>query len=119
MRRETRANRLRIRLGCASLALAIAPGCALFSSGAPEEPMLSQAELDARIAADIDAAIARAMPEVSYESQNPAMTDPLGRTDPSIILRSVETLGGKARIKCRKVGENIFGQCVFPPPEAP
>ena len=59
-------------------------------------------------------AIAGALPEVSYESEDPAITEPLSRRDPSLILRDVETLDGEGRIVCRKQGRNVFGQCAFP-----
>jgi hypothetical protein len=104
----------------ALLLLAGSTGCAFFLSDGPTpDPVLTQKQVDARIDATLDDAIARALPQVSYQSQNPAMTDPLGRTDPSLILRDVETLDGEGRIVCRKQGKNVFGVCAFPPPVSP
>jgi hypothetical protein len=116
-------------LPCALIVLANASGCATFSGtwltdswfGAETapDPTLSQPRVEERIEAELDDAIAGSLPDVSYESQNPAMTDPLGRADPSLILRKVETLDGEGRIVCRKQGHNVFGECVFPPLPAP
>ena len=107
-------------IGASLLLLAGLPGCAYFLPGGPTPaPSLSQEQLDARIGAELDAVIARSLPDVSYQSQNPAMTDPLGKLDPSLIMRKVETLDGAGSIVCRKQAQTVFGECVFPPPVAP
>jgi hypothetical protein len=99
--------------------LASTAGCAWFGVGPPPVPTLEPPHVDARIDAALGDAIADSLPEVSYESQNPAMTDPLGRADPSLVLREVETLDGEGRIVCRKQGHNVFGRCIFPPVPPP
>ena len=120
MRRGHAANRLWLSVPCGLAVLAGMTGCAWFGAGAAApNPTLSQPRVEARIDTELDDAIAHSLPEVSYESQNPAMTDPLGRSDPSLILRKVETLDGEGRIVCQKHGRNVFGECVFPPPAAP
>jgi hypothetical protein len=119
MPRDARATRLRRNAPCALVALVGLTGCVWLGVAPPPEPTLSQPRVEARIDSDLDAAIAEALPDVSYESENPAMTEPLGRADPSLILREVETLDGEARIVCQKRGRNVFGQCVFPPLAAP
>jgi hypothetical protein len=119
MRRQPSAHRHRRSARCALVLLASTPGCVWFSVGPPPEPTLEQPHVDARIDAALGDAIEESLPAVSYESQNPAMTDPLGRADPSLILREVETIHGEGRIVCRKQGRNVFGRCVFPPVPSP
>ncbi|MBW2268352.1 MAG: hypothetical protein JRH16_07225 [Deltaproteobacteria bacterium] len=115
MRRDSPAPRLRPKAPHSLVALACVTGCAWFGGGPAPAPSLSQARVEPHIHAELDEVIAHSLPDVSYESQNPAMTEPLGRADPSLILRKVETLDGEGRIVCRKHGRNIFGECVFPP----
>ena len=139
MRRDFPVIRLRLTLPCALIVLASVIGCASFGgawfggtwlggtwlggtwlgAGPAPTPTLSQPRVEARTQVELDDAIAASLPDVSYESQNPAMTDPLGRADPSLILRKVETLDGEGRIECRKQGSNVFGECVFPPLPTP
>lgn len=105
------------------LALVAATGCAWWSPASlpPQPQSVAPPRVSAGIDADLDAAIAQAMPEVSYQSQNPAMTDPLGRDDPTVILPGIETLDGEGKIICRQNARHVFGRCVFPspPPVAP
>ena len=134
MGRDFSAIRLRLTLPCALIVLASVSGCASlsgtwfrgtwlggtwFGAETAPNPTLAQPRVDERIQAELDDAIAGSLPDISYESQNPAMTDPLGRADPSLILRKVETLDGEGRIVCRKQGSNVFGECVFPPLPTP
>lgn len=104
------------RIAGRALVLAAATvGCAWLGGAPAPEPMLPEPGISEQSDAELDAAIEDSLPEVSYESQNPAMTEPLGRSDPSLILRNVETLDGEGRIVCRKQGRNAFGVCAFPP----
>ena len=130
MRRNFLVDPRRLSLPCALILVASVSGCAelggiglrdtwlvgrWFSEEPAPEPTLEQPRVEARIHSQLDDVIARSLPDVSYESQNPAMTEPLGRADPSLILRNVETLDGEGRIVCRKQGYNVFGKCIFPP----
>lgn len=81
----------------------------------PAEPAGLSEQLDG----DLDSAIDQAMPSVSYRSKNPAMNDPLGREDPTVILPRIETLDGDRKIVCLKTERHVFGRCAFPAPAAP
>ena len=114
MRRDPPAPRLRPKAPRWLLVLSCVTGCAWLDSRPALNLTLSQPRLEERLHAELDAVIADSLPDVSYESENPAMSEPLGRADPSLFLRKVETLDGKGRIVCQKKGRNIFGECVFP-----
>jgi hypothetical protein len=113
MPRASKSRRLRT-LGC--LALGAACGCAWWNPAPLPQPTVVPPRVTAGLDVELDAAIAHAMPEVSYQSQNPAMTDPLGREDPTVILPDIETLDGEGKIVCRKHARHVFGRCLFPPP---
>ena len=119
MGREPLAFRHRLTLAGTLLSLVGLPGCAYFASTPPPDPSLSHALSDERIRIELEAAIANSMPVVSYQSDDPAIVDPLSKADPSLLLRYVETLDGEGRIVCRKRGETAFGTCVFPSSVSP
>ena len=103
-------------LGPALMAAALALACVHAPAPVPEPSLHSapEAALDARIGGAIEASL----PEVSYETDDPALVDPLGRSDPSPIERKVESLDGKTRIICLKREQSAFGDCAFPDPQA-
>ncbi len=93
-------------------------GCAIWAPVAVEPPA-APSSLESGLDAGVEDAIAQAMPDVSYESENPAMSDPLGREDVTVILPPIETQEGEARIVCRKTNRHVFGRCAFPVTPAP
>lgn len=105
------------RRACAVVAAVVAVACTHPQRPMPEPTLEDDtaAGLDARIGGAIEASL----PEVSYETDNPALRDPLGRTDPSVIERNVESLDGTQRIVCFKREQRAFGDCAFPEPQAP
>lgn len=102
------------RLACLALAGAVS-GCAWWGPVEPPAP-LEPLQVEYRVDAELDHAIAQAIPDVSYESQNPAMTEPLGPNDLTVILPRLETLDGDGRIVCRRTEQHVFGRCAFPQP---
>ena len=108
-------------LALACLAVGGANGCAAWPwaeapDATPLQPRLPDPPIEPEFEASLEDAIARALPDVSYESHNPAMTDPLGRQDPTQVPPRIETLGGDGRIRCRWDAQWVYGLCEFPPP---
>jgi hypothetical protein len=114
-----------VRRAALALVLALPLGCAVLASPAPapgEAPPAPRLPgppptpaVDAALQRDID----RSLPEVSYHTENPALRNPLGTDDPSVLLRRLESLAGDEPIVCEKRSGAVFGHCTFPPPKTP